>query len=329
MADETQLMATRLPPPRPKSCPSCDSPIPVGSGREFRHSKWPTWRCRSCRLVFVWPLPSETLLREVYRYPEYTAVFYGDKSRTSKRRLATFSKLLEKVRESGIEGGRLLDYGCSTGPGMQAAILGGWEPTGIERDPETSEQTRRRLRLPVHTASNLADVPDIGRFQLAVLSHVLEHVLSPRDLLLQLRERLLNPGYVLIRVPNERSLASKALGSLWSWYCPPVHLYYFNVTSITSLLGRTGFRVVWTTVARGDALPLFVELLQAPARLFVELVGHPREGNIGDRSTLAVRSPELRSLRESIGDGVVAMLGNPGDSELAVLAQVLNAPNLT
>jgi len=98
--------------------------------------------------------------------------------------------------------GRMMDIGCGNGSLLRAfgAVFQQWTMTGLElydlrrKEIESIERVERLYTPPV------AGVP--GLFGLITFSHVLEHIESPLDCLVQMRDKLEPGGLVLIQVPD-------------------------------------------------------------------------------------------------------------------------------
>ncbi len=94
-----------------------------------------------------------------------------------------------------------------------------------------------------HTIStemtDLSAVPD-GSVGLAVMVHVLDHLLDPVDMLSQI-QRKLRPGGALVTVThNEKSVLRHVMGTRWPPFCLQ-HPEVYNPQSITALMQRAGF----------------------------------------------------------------------------------------
>ena len=98
--------------------------------------------------------------------------------------------------------GRLLDVGCGNGAMLRAfsGAFKSWTMAGLDVHEhlrpviESIERVERLYTCPIE------EVP--GRFQLASLIHALEHIVSPRDFLVQLRDKLEPSGLLLVQVPD-------------------------------------------------------------------------------------------------------------------------------
>jgi SAM-dependent methyltransferase len=83
---------------------------------------------------------------------------------------------------------------------------------------------------------------DYKKYDVAVLSHVLEHFTNPVEVLSQVHRVLNDSGKILIVVPN-RDSAPKLLKRYWGYWQVPIHITHFNLRSLKSLLQQRGFTI--------------------------------------------------------------------------------------
>ena len=89
---------------------------------------------------------------------------------------------------------------------------------------------------------NLSSVPE-GSIGLAVMIHVLDHLLDPAASLEQVRSKLRPGGRVVIVTHNEKSVLRSVMGKRWPPFCLQ-HPQLFNPASITDLAKRAGYASV-------------------------------------------------------------------------------------
>jgi SAM-dependent methyltransferase len=149
------------------------------------------------------------------------------------------------------QGQRLLDIGCGNGNFLVSASEAGWQVSGIEPDPKAATAARQRgVDVTVGTVDLLAS--ESNCFDAITVSHVIEHVHEPKQLL-QAVQRLLKPGgIVYIDTPNIQSHGAKLFRQNWRGLETPRHLVLFNPASLKGLLASTGF--VNTKVERRTAV---------------------------------------------------------------------------
>jgi len=86
------------------------------------------------------------------------------------------------------------------------------------------------------------------KFGLINLQNVLEHVIDPIELLVDLKMMLSKNAAIRIRVPNDYSEFQMALlnsnKTTNTWFAPPEHLSYFNKTGLKNILHHCGYQIL-------------------------------------------------------------------------------------
>lgn len=163
-----------------------------------------------------------------------------------------------------LQGQRLLDIGCGNGDFLVSAREAGWDVSGIEPDPKAAEAARQRgIDVAVGTVELLAGESNF--FDAITLSHVIEHVHEPKQLL-QAVQRLLKPGGVVyIDTPNINSHGASLFKKNWRGIETPRHLVLFNPTSLRDLLLATGFASVQLKRRTAIRKPIYLSSLRLAA----------------------------------------------------------------
>ena len=99
-----------------------------------------------------------------------------------------------------------------------------------------------------------AGYPD-GAFDCVTMWDVLEHVPDPTRHMLEVRRVLADGGLVVIGTPNLGHILFRIKRERWRHLKPREHIFYFNPSSITRLLKKTGFDVVQPPVLGGRSFP--------------------------------------------------------------------------
>jgi SAM-dependent methyltransferase len=229
---------------------------------------WWVVRCARCGLGRVDPLPLEADLAAMYDESYITpGAFAGiahqggidgslhvyDRPGGRQASLRWHGARLGRIERFGLNGQqgrpheRLLDVGCGAGYFLDAARIAGWQVAGVELSESASQVARSLLGLDVFTGA-LADAafPD-GAFDLVTMFEVLEHMRDPGAALREANRVLRQGGLLAIEVPNDMDAYRAALasaGNRW-WVIPPVHLYYFNASTLSRWLLMNGFEPVY------------------------------------------------------------------------------------
>lgn len=128
--------------------------------------------------------------------------------------------------------------------------------------------THGRAHSIVADMTDLSSVPD-GSVGLAVMIHVLDHLLDPVSMLAQIRRKLMPGGRLVIVTHNEKSLLRKIMRNNWPPFCLQ-HPVIYNPESIKATLGAAGFAQV--TVERStNVFPLSFMVRQAAWTVGVKL----------------------------------------------------------
>ena len=238
---------------------------------------WKVSRCTQVRCAMLWlnPRPVEDDFWKAYRNYfthhdrtepfranehgfsrttrdaiERTYVACGKRSATRCERVLGLLACLDPVRRADTDfpirylpredAGGLLDLGCGRGELVARMSSLGWRAEGIDTDPVAVEVARsKNIRVrcgPLHEQK----FPQ-GSFDAVVMSHVIEHVHRPLELLKEVY-RILRPGRLLVvATPNAGSWGHRLLGSRWPFLDPPRHLQIFTTRALKALARAAGF----------------------------------------------------------------------------------------
>lgn len=188
------------------------------------------WRCPTCRLVER----DLALAPARSRSTEYGGDPAGDRVRLE----LTLRRLRRRV--SGADHGRVLEIGSGSGALAQRLAERASETVAVDLHPPTVAPASPSVRSIV---GRLEDVPlDVGRFDLVVGIHVLEHV---KDLMGTLRRvrSLLNPsGVAYFVTPNADCAALPRFGSDWWMLEDPTHVRFLSGPGVAVMAESAGFR---------------------------------------------------------------------------------------
>jgi 2-polyprenyl-3-methyl-5-hydroxy-6-metoxy-1,4-benzoquinol methylase len=136
--------------------------------------------------------------------------------------------------------GRLLEVGCGRGATLKEMADLGWRVEGVDFDANSVRNARSK-GLTVHHGDLIGQKYEDNIFDAIVMSHVIEHVPNPLEVL-QESFRVLKPGGTLVVLtPNTSSLGHWMYGSNWRGLEPPRHLHLFNSMSLTQLASLANF----------------------------------------------------------------------------------------
>jgi SAM-dependent methyltransferase len=193
--------------------------------------------------------------------------------------------------------GRALDCGCGAGANARILRERGWEVTGITLSPGERELASRHCARVV-----LADLEqplgeEVGRdYDLAVLSHVLEHLREPERLLAAVSRVLAPRGELLVALPNVLfyKMRLRALAGRFDYeptgILDETHLRFYSFASGHALLERAGLRVLDARADGGFPLgPIRRVLPAAAARRIDAAASRWRPGLFGEQCLYRAR----------------------------------------
>lgn len=234
------------------------------SRQEFRYSK-----CEDCALVFLSLRP---VAEEAHKfYPEHYGPYQATSQTASpsstnghgglgRRASRTLARVLGAVnhRAGGLlpdevgaktekyyrppsAGAKLLDFGCGSDVFLNWARERGWETTGLD----FSESVIRRVAASGHRALLMGprvwDEIEDESLDFVRLSHVLEHLYEPLEVLRRLRGKMKTGAVIHISVPNPACLTSRIFGARWFSLDCPRHVILYSPDVLRKMLAGLGF----------------------------------------------------------------------------------------
>lgn len=229
-------------------CPVCGSnqfePFLVCKDYTVSKQDFPIVSCKACGFKFTNPRPADNQIGAYYKSENYISHTNTKKGIVNKlyhlvRNITLKNKF--KLTSEYVSRGTIMDYGCGTGMFLNYCKEQGWEAYGMEPDDEA-----RKLAIE-HGLSLFSDkqtiethLPD-KQFDVITLWHVLEHVTDLQETLAFFKKHLSSSGVLIIAVPNHVSYDAAYYKEYWAAYDVPRHIYHFDISSMSKLMGSAGF----------------------------------------------------------------------------------------
>ena len=192
----------------------------------------------------------DAMLQSVKRAYVATHLGYSDRQLTMRDRMLGVLALLDPTRRAETDfplkylpwekRGRLLDVGCGSGELLVRMRSLGWRVEGVDFDPAAVAVARRKGLSVREGSLREQNFPD-ACFDAVVMSHVIEHVHEPRELLIEVRRILKPSGRLVIATPNASSLGHRILRDAWPFLDPPRHLQIFTPRALEAIVRAAGF----------------------------------------------------------------------------------------
>jgi 2-polyprenyl-3-methyl-5-hydroxy-6-metoxy-1,4-benzoquinol methylase len=231
---------------------------------------WNVLACRRCRLAWLDPRPAKGQLHKLYGAGYYTHLASSRSSDEEGMLRRVAGLALRSVAAASQEGppprlsrlenfmarhlrrclplrdvlagsvmwlesdrpGRLLDVGCGDGVFLARMHGLGWDVHGVEPDSAAAAAAGRRHHLRITTATVEDAALPPASFDVITMSHVLEHVHDPVEVLVECR-RLLKPGgRLIVATPNAESLGRVVFRRRWMHWDIPRHLFVFSTRNL-------------------------------------------------------------------------------------------------
>jgi len=204
-------------------------------------------KCLQCGLVYQNPRPTKDSWSYLYPndYDQYDIDYINYKGISKFFHEYGLLKRLKFIQKY-INTGNLLDIGCATGDFISyVSKFDGWKVIGIE--PSVTANERARVNGLGEIYSSIEECSKIfpePTFDVVTLWNVIEHLYSPKDDLITIRNLLKDNGVIVITTPNIESFGSNIFKQYWIGYELPRHFFVFSKRTLTLLLEKTGYEVI-------------------------------------------------------------------------------------
>lgn len=238
--------------PDTSPCPACGSAmLKPWLNKEITGVTFHLDKCCACGTGYVNPPPSMHYIKSIY-----SVTGHGAKSLTSfddvmaserefpnstvdAKRMVTYAAQLLGSLRAGQR--RALDIGSGYGFFTQAALNQGFKVVAV--NPAISENQIFKQLNGFDPIPQFFEEIDFGpeKFDLVILSQILEHLLNPQQVLARIRRLLKQDGILFIAVPNVDALLIKILKSKSSFLGLPEHIIHFSKKGLEAILETSGF----------------------------------------------------------------------------------------
>ena len=213
--------------------------------------------CSTCKLIFTNPRPDASSIGKYYESSEYISHSNSKKGIVNQLyqivRSYSLKNKLKLINNLGTTSKQILDIGCGTGEFLAVCKENGWKTVGIEPNDKARSQAVENWGLSVFPESHLDLLENNEGLSVISMWHVLEHVHSLDERLIQISALLSSSGYFVVAVPNKESWDAKYYSDLWAAFDVPRHLYHFSPSVIKTLVGKYGFEHITSMAMKFDS----------------------------------------------------------------------------
>ncbi len=229
------------------SCPNCKAEsnkiFGVGdNNRRITRETFEYYRCPSCRVVFLHPLPDDP---GKYYPSDYYSLPPARRDISSRAEPEKYK--IELVREHK-SGGRLLEIGPAWGAFCYHAKIAGFSVEAIEMDPECCRFINEYIGARAYQGDDIqALLEGKGPYDVVALWHVIEHLPNPWEVLVAITGKLAPGGILVIAAPNPDAWQFMIQGRSWPHVDAPRHVQLVPSSVLSDRMKRLGLRSVSIT----------------------------------------------------------------------------------
>lgn len=217
-------------------------------------------RCLDCSGKYIHPMLyfSEEVLKKLYSLDFFKSNGAVEDTKNVGEKVRIMGNV--KKLSGDARGKTMLDIGCGTGEFLKAAADCGFNVTGIDVNSTTTEYVVNKYGF--HTITGLFGAGTFAHcsFDVVVLSHVIEHLQKPIDMLAVIYRILKPNGLFVMCTPNSDSLKEDIhnvygrirYGRSKSYYLSlPFFTIGFNLKSARRILENAGFTAEYCKLHSG------------------------------------------------------------------------------
>lgn len=143
-----------------------------------------------------------------------------------------------------VEQPLICEIGCGNGKNLAKFQQSGYAVFGVEPDSAAREVAQTITpNIFAGTAEELPVTITERKYDIVLMSHVLEHCLDINTVMSNVREILKDGGIYIVEIPNCNSIGFQTYRGEWPWSDIPRHLNFFTCSSLDKTLKKHGFKV--------------------------------------------------------------------------------------
>lgn len=207
------------------------------------------YHCPSCDTSFAWPhIINEKIYNHIYsqvsivpgynRYAQYATEIISKKNPLEylAGEEATYFSIKGMLEQNNDEKATILEVGSGLGYLTYAISKNGYNITGLDISSDAVNKATKQFGN-LYVCSDLYQFAgeNKGKFDIIILTEVIEHIPDPSGFCDALVTLLKVGGKLAITTPNKSAFTSE---EFWETELPPVHLTWFSETSFKTIAAK-------------------------------------------------------------------------------------------
>lgn len=203
----------------------------------------PIGECLFCGHVQMMTVYDEQIFNKLYfsdvREPSMFIEAIGSE-------LSPYQQMINFFKPYLLEGGNIVDFGCGAGnifSEMKKQVLPKMAMTGVDFNPVIDDPNIGSLPWDLNSTDEMPKQYWPNGIDLAISTHVLEHVVDPVLFLKTIQKQLSDTGKVFIEVPDcspNTDLTNLAFTNV----VHAQHIHYFSLSTLALIAQQAGFRII-------------------------------------------------------------------------------------
>ena len=196
-------------------------------------------KCNNCEMISVNPHFSPAGLKHLYEN-YFIERQTADVLRAQREIVYTIDR---DWLSNFIDGGDILDVGCSGGFFLSHFDDKKWAKCGVEFAENSAQHARDEYGIDVQVG-NLVDLDFDRQFDIVTMRGTIEHLLDPVAALAKVAEIVKPQGFFFVTAtPVGNCFSFDVYRHKWRLFTPLEHIHFFTVKNLTTVLTEFGFRL--------------------------------------------------------------------------------------